>query len=162
MVIKRNFLRNRESRSRDRKRKRRRLPDRPVESPKIPSKEESDDRHHVRRLSKRASSRSISKNDYISKAFIRGLLRRCSSDMSRRPEEFATDYIRAPSFTDKINGEMVPLTFKLPILQAYDRRDDPEDHLYTFISAFRLYCVPDSIICRAFSVFLQESVQKWF
>ena len=55
--------------------------------------------------------------------------------MSRRPKEFATDYIRAPSFTDEINGEMVPLTFKLPILQAYDGRDDPEDHLCTLISA---------------------------
>nr|XP_027098898.1 uncharacterized protein LOC113718178 [Coffea arabica] len=58
--------------------------------------------------------------------------------------------MRAPPFTDDINGEMVPPNFKLPNLHTYDGRGDPEDHLRAFISAFRLYCVPDAVICRAF------------
>nr|XP_027120405.1 uncharacterized protein LOC113737360 [Coffea arabica] len=52
--------------------------------------------------------------------------------------------------------------FKLPTLLPYDGRGDPENHLHAFISAFRLYCVSDSVICRIFPVFLQETARKWF
>ncbi|XP_027182319.1 uncharacterized protein LOC113780742 [Coffea eugenioides] len=77
-------------------------------------------------------------------------------------EELGADYMRVPPFTDDINGEMVSPNFKLQELQPYDGRGDPEDHLRAFISAFRLYCVPDAVICRAFPIFLQETARKWF
>ncbi|XP_027156893.1 uncharacterized protein LOC113758061 [Coffea eugenioides] len=70
--------------------------------------------------------------------------------------------MRALPFTDDINGEMVPPNFKLPVLHPYDGQGDPKDRLRVFISAFRLYCVPDAVICRAFSIFLQGTARKWF
>ncbi|XP_071933541.1 uncharacterized protein [Coffea arabica] len=70
--------------------------------------------------------------------------------------------MRAPPFTDDINGEMVHPNFKLPNLHTYDGRGDPEDHLRAFISAFRLYCLPDAVICRVFSIFLHGTARKWF
>nr|XP_027067333.1 uncharacterized protein LOC113692931 [Coffea arabica] len=57
---------------------------------------------------------------------------------------------------------MVPPNFKLPNLPTYDGRGDPENHLRAFISAFRLYCVPDAVICRAFPIFLHGTARKWF
>ncbi|XP_027102703.1 uncharacterized protein [Coffea arabica] len=70
--------------------------------------------------------------------------------------------MRAPPFTDDINEEMLPPNFKLPAVQSYDGRGDPEDHIHAFISAFRLYCIPDPVICRTFPVFLRGTAQKWF
>ncbi|XP_071920582.1 uncharacterized protein [Coffea arabica] len=70
--------------------------------------------------------------------------------------------MRAPPFTDEINEERLPPNFKLPSINPYDDRGDPEDHIHVFISAFRLYCIPDPIICRAFLVFLQGTTRKWF
>ena len=135
---------------------------RPAKSPEMPSEEDSDDRHHVRRTSKRASCNSTSKIASISKAFSWGLLGRRTEEPPRHPEGLAVNYMRAPPFTDDINRKIVAPNFKLLVLSPYGGRDDPEDHLHTFISAFRLYCIPDSIICRAFPVFLQETARKWF
>ncbi|XP_071926054.1 uncharacterized protein [Coffea arabica] len=70
--------------------------------------------------------------------------------------------MRALPFTDDINEERLPPNFKLPLIQSYDGRGDPEDHIHAFISAFRLYCIPDPVICRAFPVFLQGTTRKWF
>ena len=70
--------------------------------------------------------------------------------------------MRAPPFTDDINGELVPPNFKLLVLQPYDGGGDPENHLHAFISAFRLYCVPDPVVCQAFPLFLQGTARKWF
>ncbi|XP_027173140.1 uncharacterized protein LOC113772850 [Coffea eugenioides] len=58
--------------------------------------------------------------------------------------------------------ERLPPNFKLPSIPSYDGRGDPEDHVHAFISAFRLYCIPDPVICRAFPVFLQGTTRKWF
>nr|XP_027086741.1 uncharacterized protein LOC113708488 [Coffea arabica] len=113
-------------------------------------------------LGRHASSKAISKIASISRAFSRGLLGKRSEDPPRRPGGLVSDYMRAPPFTDDINGEMVPPNFKLPNLHTYDGRDDPEDHLRAFISAFRLYCVPDAVLCRAFPIFLHGTVRKWF
>ncbi|XP_071923109.1 uncharacterized protein [Coffea arabica] len=70
--------------------------------------------------------------------------------------------MRAPPFTDDINEERLPPNFKLPAIPSYDGRGDPEDHIHAFISAFRLYCIPDPVICRAFPVFLRGTARKWF
>nr|XP_027086729.1 uncharacterized protein LOC113708473 [Coffea arabica] len=72
------------------------------------------------------------------------------------------DYMRAPPFTDDINEERLLSNFKLPVIPSYDGRCDPEYHIHVFISAFRLYCISDPIICRTFSVFLQGTTRKYF
>ncbi|XP_027063199.2 uncharacterized protein [Coffea arabica] len=135
---------------------------RPMKSPEVPSGEDSDEGRLSRSTSRRASSKATSKLASISRAFSRGLLGKRAEDPPRRPGGLASDYMRAPPFTDDINGERVPPNFKLPNLPTYDGRGDPEDHLRAFISAFRLYCVPDTVICRAFPIFLHGNARKWF
>ncbi|XP_071928199.1 uncharacterized protein [Coffea arabica] len=135
---------------------------RPTKSPEVPSGEDSEDGRLSRSTSRRASSKATFKIASISRAFSRGLLGKRAEDPPRRPGGLASDYMRAPPFTDDINGEMVPPNFKLPNLHTYDGRGDPEDHLRAFISAFRLYCVPDAVICRAFPIFLHGTARKWF
>ena len=83
-------------------------------------------------------------------------------DAHWHPERLAADYMRAPPFTDDINRKRVPPNFKFPVLPPYYGRGDPEDHLRAFISAFRLFYVLDVVICRAFPIFLQRTVRKWF
>ncbi|XP_071905664.1 uncharacterized protein [Coffea arabica] len=134
----------------------------PTKSPEVPSGEDSDEGRLSRSTSRRASSKATSKIASISRAFSRGLLGKKAEDPPRHPGGLASDYMRAPPFTDDINGEMVPPNFKLPNLHTYDGRGDPEDHLRAFISAFRLYCVPDAVICRAFPIFLHGIARKWF
>ncbi|XP_071926066.1 uncharacterized protein [Coffea arabica] len=135
---------------------------RPTKSPEVPSDEDSDEGRLSRSTFTRASSKATSKLASISRAFSRGLLGKRAEDPPRRPGGLASDYMRAPPFTDDINGEMVPPNFKLPNLHTYDGRNDPEDHLRAFISAFRLYCVPDAVICRNFPIFLHGTARKWF
>ncbi|XP_027155690.1 uncharacterized protein LOC113780842 [Coffea eugenioides] len=135
---------------------------RPTKSPEVPSGEDSDEGHLSRSTSRRASSKATSKIASIFRAFSRGLLRKRADDPPRRPGGLVAEYLRAPPFTDDINGEMVPPNFKLPALRSYDGRGDPEVHLRAFLSAFRLYCVPDAVICRAFPIFLQGTARKWF
>ncbi|XP_071909636.1 uncharacterized protein [Coffea arabica] len=135
---------------------------RPTKSPEVPSGEDSDEGRLSRSTSRRASSKATSKLASISRAFSRGLLGKRAEDPPRRPGGLTSDYMRAPPFTDDINGEMVPPNFKLPNLPTYDGRGDPENHLRAFISAFRLYCVPDAVICRAFPIFLHGTARKWF
>ncbi|XP_071919055.1 uncharacterized protein [Coffea arabica] len=135
---------------------------RPTKSPEVPSGENSDEGRLSRSTSRRTSSKATSKIASISRAFSRGLLGKRAEDPLRRSGGLASDYMRAPPFTDDINGEIVPPNFKLPNLHTYDGRGDPEDHLRAFISAFRLYCVPDAVICRAFPIFLHGTARKWF
>ncbi|XP_071906205.1 uncharacterized protein [Coffea arabica] len=131
-------------------------------SPEESSEEESDGRRLSRSASKRAFSKATSNVASVTKAFSRGLL-------GRRPEEEprplgipGVDCMSAPPFTDDINEERLPPNFKLPAVPPYDGRGDPEDHIHAFISAFRLHCIPDPIICRAFPVFLRGTARKWF
>ncbi|XP_027178054.1 uncharacterized protein LOC113777217 [Coffea eugenioides] len=135
---------------------------RSTKSPEVLSGEDSDEGHLSRSTSRRASSKTTSKIASIFRAFSRGLLGKRAEDPPRRPGGLAADYMRAPLFTDDINREMVPPNFKLPVLHYYDGRGDLEDHLCAFISAFRLYCVPDAVICLAFPIFLQGAARKWF
>nr|XP_027082689.1 uncharacterized protein LOC113705025 [Coffea arabica] len=131
-------------------------------SPEDSSEEGSDGRRLSRSASKRAFSKATSKVASITKAFSRGLLGRRPEEEPRPLGRPGVDYMRAPPFTDDINEERLPPNFKLPSIQSYDGRGDPEDHIHAFISAFRLYCIPDPVICRAFPVFLQGTARKWF
>ena len=67
---------------------------------------------------------------------------------SRHPARAEVDYMRAPPFTDNINEERPLLNFKLPTIPSYD--GDPKYHIHAFILAFRLYCIPDLVICQVF------------
>nr|XP_027123991.1 uncharacterized protein LOC113740648 [Coffea arabica] len=131
-------------------------------SPEGPSEEESDGRRLSRSASKRAFSKATSKVASLTKAFSRGLLGRRPEEELRPMGRVGVDYMRAPPFMDDINEERLPPNFKLPSIQSYDGRGDPENHIHAFISAFRLYCIPDPVICRAFPVFLQGTARKWF
>nr|XP_027067492.1 uncharacterized protein LOC113693114 [Coffea arabica] len=134
---------------------------RPTNSPEVPSGEDSDEGRLSRSTSRRTSSKATSKIASISLAFSRGLLGKRAEDPPRRPGSLASDYMRAPPFTDDINGKMVPPNFKLPNLHTYDGRSDPENHLRAFISAFRLYCVPDAVICRIPGESLRSYAQRF-
>ncbi|XP_071920755.1 uncharacterized protein [Coffea arabica] len=79
---------------------------RSAKSPEIPSGEDSDEGRLSRSTSRRASSKATSKLASISRAFSRGLLGKRVEDPPRRPGGLASDYMRAPPFTDDINGEM--------------------------------------------------------
>nr|XP_027099262.1 uncharacterized protein LOC113718566 [Coffea arabica] len=131
-------------------------------SPEGSSDEESDRRRLSRSASKRAFSKATSKVASMTKAFSRGLLGRRPEEEPRPLGTPGVNYMRAPPFTDDINEERLPPNFKLPAIPSYDGRGDPEDHIHAFISAFRLYCIPDPVICRAFPVFLQGTARKWF
>ncbi|XP_027100415.1 uncharacterized protein [Coffea arabica] len=96
--------------------------------------------------------KATSKIASLSKAFSRGLLGRRADEEPQLLGRFEVDYMRAPPFTDEINEERFPSNFKLPTIASYDSRGDPKDHFHAFISAFRLYCIPDPVICQAFPV----------
>ncbi|XP_027094951.1 uncharacterized protein [Coffea arabica] len=130
-------------------------------SPEVSSEEESDGRRLSRSASKKAFSKATSKVASLTRSLSRGLLGRRPEE-PRPTERAGVDYQRAPPFTDDINEERLPPNFKLPSIPSYDGRGDPEDHIHAFISAFRLYCIPDPVICRAFPVFLQGTARKWF
>ncbi|XP_071924826.1 uncharacterized protein [Coffea arabica] len=100
------------------------------------SSEESDGRRLSRSASKRALSKATSKVASLTKAFSQGLLGRRSEEEARPLGIPGVDCMRAPPFTDDINEERLPLNFKLPAVQSYDGRGDPEDHIHVFISAF--------------------------
>ncbi|XP_071920730.1 uncharacterized protein [Coffea arabica] len=131
-------------------------------SPEDSSEEESDGRRLSRSASKRAFSKATSKVASLTKAFSRGLLGRRLEEEPRPLGIPGVDCMRAPPFTDDINEERLPPNFKLPAVQSYDGGGDPENHIHAFISAFRLYCIPDPVICRVFPVFLRGTARKWF
>ena len=131
-------------------------------SPEVSSDEESDRRYLARSSSKRAVFRTISKIASLSKAFSRGLLGRRVEEESWHHRRSEVDYMRTPPFTYDINEKRLPPNFKLPIIPNYDGRVDSKNHIHAFISAFRLYCIPDPIIYRTFPVFLQGTARKWF
>ncbi|XP_071906224.1 uncharacterized protein [Coffea arabica] len=126
------------------------------------SSEESDGRRLSRSASNRAFSKATSKVASLTKAFSRGLLGQRLEEEPRLLGRSGVDYMRTPPFTDDINEERLPPNFNLLSIQSYDGRGDPEDHIHAFISVFRLYCIPDLVICRAFPVFLQGTARKWF
>ncbi|XP_071916083.1 uncharacterized protein [Coffea arabica] len=131
-------------------------------SPEGSSDEESDGRRLSRSASKRAFSKATSKVASLTMAFSRGLLGRRLEEEPRLLGIPGVNYMRAPPFTDDINEKRLPPNFNLPSIPSYDGRGDLEDHIHAFISAFRLYCIPDSVICRAFPVFFQGTARKWF
>ena len=132
------------------------------ESPEVPSEEESEGRYSLRSTPKQASPKATSRIASISKAFSQDLLGKRAEEEPRHPGRMEVNYMRALPFTDDINKEMLPPNFKLPTISPYDGRGDLEDHIHAFISAFRLYCVSNSVICQAFPVFLQGIARKWF
>ena len=120
------------------------------ESPELPSDEESERRPSIRSTLKRVSSKITSRIASIFKSFSGGggLMGKRVEEESRHPARAEVDYMRAPPFTDNINEERPLLNFKLPTIPSYD--GDPKYHIHAFILAFRLYCIPDLVICQVF------------
>ena len=59
-------------------------------------------------------------------------------------------------FTALINGHPLPLKFKMPSLDSYDRMRDLFDHIATFKTTMHIQGVLDEIMCRAFPTTLLE------
>ena len=66
-----------------------------------------------------------------------------------------TDYL----FTASINSHPLPLKFKMPSLDSYDRTSDPFDHIATFKTTIHLQGLPDEIMCRTFPTILKGSAR---
>ena len=53
-------------------------------------------------------------------------------------------------FTTSITSYPLPLKFKMPALDSYDRTYDPYDHIPMFKTTMHLQGVQDKIMCKAF------------
>ncbi|XP_073153377.1 uncharacterized protein [Henckelia pumila] len=65
-------------------------------------------------------------------------------------------------FTQEILDADLPKQFKLPHVEEYDGKVDPEDHLARFENAAPLHKYSDQIKCRAFLTTLIGPAQQWF
>ena len=81
------------------------------------------------------------------------------NDLPKCHAGFAADYMKAPTFTNEMNNELVPSNLNSP---SYSLIMDKVTLRIIFISPFHLYWLPDSVICWVLSIFLQETVRKLF
>ncbi|XP_043714650.1 uncharacterized protein LOC122663008 [Telopea speciosissima] len=70
---------------------------------------------------------------------------------------FTTDL----AFTDEIKAEPLPKGFKMPAIEQYASKTDPEDHLETFKSLMFFQGASDAIMCRAFPSTLKGAARQW-
>lgn len=59
-------------------------------------------------------------------------------------------------------NDFLLLGFEPPDASYYEDQGDPKAHVQPFISVFHPHRVANSILCRAFSVFLREGALEWF
>ena len=64
-------------------------------------------------------------------------------------------------FIPLITSHPLPLKFKMPTLDSYDRTRDPCDHIATFKTTMHLQVVLDEIMCRAFPTMLKGPARVW-
>ena len=65
-------------------------------------------------------------------------------------------------FTTFVNSFPLPLKFRMPQIETYNRAEDPIDHLESFKTLMHLQGVADKIMCRAFPTTLKGSARIWF
>ena len=65
-------------------------------------------------------------------------------------------------FTAAVLECLVPLKFRLPQFESFDRLKDPQDHLNTFKTTLGLQQPPDKILCHSFPTTLKGVAREWF
>jgi len=65
-------------------------------------------------------------------------------------------------FTTSVTSFPLPLKFRMPQVEAYDRSKDPLDHLESFQTLMHLQGMVDEIMCRAFPTMLKGPIRVWF
>ena len=65
-------------------------------------------------------------------------------------------------FTTEVLHFLLPVKFRMPQIEAFDRTKDPVDHLNTYKTQMELHEYQDPVQCRAFSITLKGSTLAWF
>ncbi|RRT77790.1 hypothetical protein B296_00024677 [Ensete ventricosum] len=95
------------------------------------------------------------------------------SSISVRLDEVQRDFVKSKEevretskggspFVLKIQDKPIPPSFRLLILEPYDRSIDPSEHIATFRTQMTLYNTFDTLMYRAFPTTLRGSVRMWY
>ena len=86
------------------------------------------------------------------------------NDIKEKTDQSLDRMVRATDspFTTAVLECLVPLKFRLPQLELFDRLKDPQDHLNTFKTTLGLQQPSDKILCRSFPTTLKGAVKNWF
>lgn len=119
--------------------------------------QKSPDRRSVTKYSRREPlafhDKKSSKVRGISKVLSRGIYEKMDAHPPHK-EPNPGSCNRAPPFIPEINEDPLLICFKLVNIPRYDEKNNPENHVRAFYTAFYLYQASDSFMCHAFPVFL--------
>ncbi|PON33958.1 hypothetical protein PanWU01x14_348430 [Parasponia andersonii] len=73
-----------------------------------------------------------------------------------------TDGYRQSPFSEEVRAAALPTGFRLPTINTFDGKTDPQDHMDHFSDLMELHRVSDHARCRCFTVTLSGAVKKWF
>ncbi|PON44989.1 hypothetical protein PanWU01x14_262310, partial [Parasponia andersonii] len=76
-------------------------------------------------------------------------------------DELADKYRQSP-FSEEVRVAALLTGFKLPIINTFDEKTDPQDHMDHFSDLIELHRVDDLTLCRCFAVTLTGAAKKWF
>ena len=65
-------------------------------------------------------------------------------------------------FTAQVTSFPLPVKFRMPQMEAYNRSRDPLDHLESFKTLMHLQEIPEEIMCRVFPTTLKGLARVWF
>ena len=65
-------------------------------------------------------------------------------------------------FIAEVLHSPLPAKFRLPQIEAFDRKKDPVDHLNTYKNQMELHGYQDPVRCRAFAITLKGPALAWF
>nr|XP_023888726.1 uncharacterized protein LOC112000791 [Quercus suber] len=65
-------------------------------------------------------------------------------------------------FTTAVLECSIPMKFRLPQIEPFDRLKGPQDHLNTFKMTLGLQQPPDEILCHSFPTTVKEAAKEWF
>ncbi|RWV89203.1 hypothetical protein GW17_00048656 [Ensete ventricosum] len=67
-----------------------------------------------------------------------------------------------PLSSKRSKDKLIPLNFRLPSLEVYDRNSDPTEHIPAFRAQIALYDTSNALIYRAFLTTLRGLAQMWY